>query len=154
VNDPPAVSPDAAPAITHEVLLPCTPEQAFAVYTERIGEWWHPRYTANAETLESVTIEPRVGGRVYATHSDLGEDHWGEVTAWEPGRRLVHTFHLAQDPAHPSEVAVSFDTGEGGCRVRFAHGGWTHENVAVREKFGDWSLLLDPFAGLALPEST
>jgi hypothetical protein len=62
------------------------------------------RYTANAETLEAVTIEPWVGGRVCATHGDTGEDDWGEVTVWEPGHRLVHTFTLAQDPRYPSEV--------------------------------------------------
>ena len=129
----------AAPPITHEYELGCSPERAFEVCTGRIGEWWDARYTANAETLESVTIEPRVGGRVYATHSDLGEHEWGGVTVWEPGRRLVHTFTLAQDPAHPSEVAVELEPGEdGGSVVRFAHGGWTEANVADRQKFGDW----------------
>jgi hypothetical protein len=55
-----------------------------------------------------VTIERFVGGRGYATHSDLGEHDWGEVTLWESGHRLVHTFTLAQDPQHPTEVAVEF----------------------------------------------
>jgi uncharacterized protein YndB with AHSA1/START domain len=140
----------AAPPITHEYELRCGPERAFAVYTGRIGEWWDPRYTANPTTLESVTIEPHLGGRVYATHADLGELDWGEVTAWEPGRRLVHTFSLAQDPAHPSEVAVELAPREGGGSVmRFAHGGWTHANVGAREKFSDWSVMLERFAALA-----
>jgi uncharacterized protein YndB with AHSA1/START domain len=87
------------------------------------------------------------------THSDVGEDDWGEVIAWEPGRRLVHTFTLAQDPEHPSEVAVEFEpTGEG-CTVRFAHGGWTEANVATREKFSDWPVMLDRFAALADSDS-
>jgi len=68
---------------------------------------------------------------------------------WEPSRRVVHTFTLAQDPAHPSEVAVEFvPTGEG-CTVRFAHGGWNEDNAGVREKFRDWGMLLDRFAALA-----
>jgi hypothetical protein len=71
------------------------------------------------------------------------------VTVWEPGRRLVHTFTLAQDPAHPSEVAVEFLPAGEGCTVRFAHGGWNEGNAAVREKFGDWDMLLDRFAALA-----
>jgi hypothetical protein len=33
--------------------------------------------------------------------------------------------------------------------VRFAHGGWTDANVAVREKFGDWPIMLERFATLA-----
>lgn len=136
-------------AIAREYTLGCSPEHAFATYTERIGEWWDGRYTASAETLEAVTIEPRVGGRVYATHSDLGRHDWGEVTAWEPGRRLAHTFTLAQDEQHPTEVSVELVASEGGCIVRFEHGGWTDANVAERSKFGDWAVLLDRFAALA-----
>lgn len=61
----------------------------------------------------------------FATHDDIGESDWGEVTTWEPGRRLVHTFTLAQDPRAPSEVSVELVDGEEGCTLRFAHGGWT-----------------------------
>lgn len=96
-----------------------------------------------------MTIEPRVGGRVFATHDDLGDDDWGVVTAWEPGRRLVHTFTLAQDPQAPSEVSVELDGGDGGCTLRFAHGGWTDANADARAKFGDWPVLLDRFQALA-----
>jgi hypothetical protein len=113
-------------------------------------DWWDARYTANAETLQGVTIQPFVGGRVYATHSDLGEHDWGEVTAWENGRRLVHTFTLAQDPRHPSEVAVEFVPGEAGSgsTMRFVHGGWTEASAGAKEKFGDWRIMLDRFAAL------
>ena len=147
---------DASTApITHEYVLRCGAARAFATYTQRIREWWDPRYTANADTLEAVTITPRVGGRVRARHRDIGEDDWGEVTVWEPRRRLVHTFTLAQDPQHPSEVAVEFVPGgadgnsDTGCTVRFAHGGWTEANAAERQKFTDWPVMLDRFAALA-----
>jgi hypothetical protein len=143
------VSDAAAGPITHEYALRCSPEHAFATYAERIGEWWDPRYTANADTLQDVTIEPRVGGRVYATHSDIGKDDWGEVTAWDPGRRLVHTSTLAQDAQHPSEIFVEFEPDGPGCAMRFAHGGWTEANVASRAKFTEWRVLLDRFAALA-----
>jgi uncharacterized protein YndB with AHSA1/START domain len=102
-----------------------------------------------------VTIEPSVGGRVYATHSDIGEHDWGEVTVWEPGHRLVHTFTLAQDPQHPSEVAVEFVPAESegeagnGSTVRFVHGGWTEANADARKKFGDWPVMLDRFVVFA-----
>ena len=112
------MSVGATAAIVSEYALSASPERAFATYTERIGEWWDGRYTANAETLEAVTIEPHVGGRVYATHSDIGKDDWGEVTVWEPGRRLVHTFTLSQDELHPSEVSVEFAPDEEGCVMR------------------------------------
>jgi hypothetical protein len=144
------VSEAAAAPITHERVLGCSADEAFAIYTERIGEWWDPRNTANAETLQAITIEPSAGGRVYATHNDIGEHDWGIVTVWEPGRRLVHTFTLAQDPAHPSEVAVDFvPDDEARSTVRFAHGGWTDANAQVRAKFSEWGAMLDRYAALA-----
>lgn len=133
--------------LLHELTLQCSAADAFAMYTQRIGEWWDARYTANPETLREVSIEPRVGGRVYATHSDLGTHDWGQVTVWKPPRLLVHTFGLAQ--RSPSEVAVEFTDVDGGCHVRFEHRGWTDENAADRSKFGDWPLLLGRFATLA-----
>jgi hypothetical protein len=141
--------------ITHKYSLRCSPDEAFAAYAAGIGDWWDPRYTANAESLQGVTIEPRVGGRVYATHSDIGEDDWGVVTVWEPGRRLAHTFTLAQDPRQPSEVAVEFVRADNpaeavaGCTMHFEHRGWTEANAAVRQKFGDWRVMLDRFVALA-----
>jgi Activator of Hsp90 ATPase homolog 1-like protein len=143
------LSAESLPAISHKRFLRCSAQHAFAVYTGRIGEWWDPNYSANAETLRSVTIEPRVGGRVFATHEDLGEHDWGEVTVWEAGERFAHTFTLAQDPQAPSEVRVEFADDEGGCDLRFAHGGWTEANAADRAKFNDWPVLLERFAQLA-----
>jgi hypothetical protein len=146
------VSASLAP-IAHEYVLPRRAEDAFETYVARIGEWWDPRYTANPKTLEEVTIEPRGGGRVYATHSDIGKDDWGAVTVWEPGRGLVHTFTLAQDPAHPSEVDVEFvSDDESTCSLRFAHGGWTEANAAARPKFGDWRVILDRYAALLVAQ--
>ena len=139
---------DATAPIALEYDLRWSPEEAFVAYASRIGEWWDGRYTANADTLEAVTIEPRVGGRVYATHRDLGVDDWGEVTVWEPGKQLVHTFTLAQDRRHPSQIAVEFVPAGDLCTIRFAHGGWTDANIAHRKKFGDWPVLLDRFAAL------
>jgi uncharacterized protein YndB with AHSA1/START domain len=85
----------------------------------------------------------------------MGEHDWGEVTVWEPGHRLAHTFTLAQDPQHPSEIEVDFVPGESqgetstGCTMRFAHGGWTAASVEARKKFGDWRVMLDRFVALA-----
>jgi hypothetical protein len=101
--------------------------------------------------LSTVVIEPRVGGRVFARHSDVGEDQWGVVRVWKPGRKLVHSFTLAQDPTAPSEVSVEFVPGKGGtgCELGFAHGGWNSRNAGAREKFSDWAVMLERFVKLA-----
>lgn len=149
------MSVDPLGPIHYQYTLDCAPRIAFAVYTERISEWWDPRYTANSESLKAVTIEPFVGGRIYATHEDIGEDEWGRIIVWETGQRLVHTFTLAQDEEHPSEVAVKFMPVEQSqglrCTMEFSHGGWTAANVAARARFGDWPIMLDTIAALIGP---
>jgi hypothetical protein len=138
------------PPLTFERHLRCDAAHAFAVWTAAAGRWWDPRYTASADTFEDVTVEPRIGGRVYASHGDLGEHDWGEVTAWEPGARVVYAFTLAQDPAHPTELAATFTprTG-GGCTLRLTHGAWTEANTDGRARFTDWPVLLDRFVAAA-----
>jgi hypothetical protein len=41
----------ASSPIGLEYRLGCSGQQAFDTYTERIAEWWDPRYTASPETL-------------------------------------------------------------------------------------------------------
>ena len=75
--------------------------------------------------------------------------YWGEMTIWETGHRLAHTFILARDPRHPSEVAVEFvPADDHASTLRFAHGGWTDANIRARNEFADWPLVLDRFASL------
>lgn len=135
--------------ITHAYELRCARELAFDVFTRRIGEWWPATYTMNPATLRAVTLEPRVGGRLFATHRDEGEHEWGRVRLWEPGHRLAVSWTLAQPPEHPSELTVSFVEREGGCTVLLEHGGWSAANALSRSKFSDWPLILERFAALA-----
>lgn len=143
---------DALPPIRHQWPLACSPARAFQVYTTQIGQWWDARYSANSATLTGVTIEPYAGGRIYASHHDLGQHDWGAITVWEPGRRLAHTFTLAQNPAQPSVVHIEFvpfADHPGRCTLHFVHGGWSADAAPVRAKFGDWPVLLGRFAALA-----
>ncbi len=128
--------------------LSCDVSTAFATYVERIGEWWHPMYTANPDTFETVTIEPAVGGRIVERHT-TGETHdWGEVLVFQRDIEIAHTFTLAQPDEVPSRVDVRFHATRAGCEVELTHGGWTPENGAYRAKFTDWALILDRFVAL------
>jgi hypothetical protein len=132
----------------HEVVVGCDPATAFEIWTTRGGAWWPGGYTADERTFSGLTIEPHVGGRVVERHDDGRTFVWGEVTVWEPGAHLAHTFSLAHS-GDPSAVDVRFTAADGGTLVRLEHGGWHEGNVMDRPKFGDWPVILASFAALA-----
>jgi hypothetical protein len=144
---------EAAAPIELEYELDCTMEEAFDAFARRIDEWWHAAYAP--EGLERVEIEGVVGGRAAMHLADGTTYRWGTVTVWKPPREYAQTFALAQDPEHPSTLAVRIEPTmangrrHSGSRVHFAHGGWTAANVAGRARFTEWSILLDRFAAVA-----
>jgi len=132
------------------LALRCPPDHAFDTYARRIGEWWDPRYTADADTFTGVTIEPRVGGRVVEHHGDGRDVVWGTVTVWQPGRILAYTSSLAQAPGHPTRIELAFaPDDDDGAVVLFQHGGWDEDNAADHDKFSDWPQILERFTALA-----
>jgi catechol 2,3-dioxygenase-like lactoylglutathione lyase family enzyme len=139
---------EAAGPIELSYQLDCTQEEAFDAFTGRISQWWHPAYAP--EGWRSTRIRGEVGAHVTMELQNLATFSWGTVTAWEPPRHYAQTFTLAQDPEHPSTLDAWFSPGDnGGCQMRFAHGGWTAGNLAGRARFSEWGILLDRFAAVA-----
>jgi hypothetical protein len=151
---------EAAAPIELAYDLDCPEDVAYDAFTLRIDEWWHPAYAPPG--LERVEIEPRAGGRTMMHLEDGTTYTWGTVTVWEPPHHYAQSFGLAQDPDHPSTLAVWFDPrgargrSRPGCRFRFSHGGWTAANLGDRARFSEWDILLGRFVALAegrpLPE--
>jgi uncharacterized protein YndB with AHSA1/START domain len=89
-------------------------EHAFRVFTEDIGSWWDPGHHLFEGTLESMTFEPQVGGRIIDRYDDGRECPWARVLAYDPPTRVVFSWDIAPDwkPSSDydksSEVEVTF----------------------------------------------
>jgi len=134
--------------LTFEVA--CGVEHAFATWTERTSTWWPSTHTVSAATDLRISFEPRVGGRIYerAPHGD--EHDWGEITAWEPPRRLGYLWHLRADRADATDVEITFvPVADGRTRVEIEHRGWERLGTAGEERRdrnrGGWAGLLPHF---------
>jgi uncharacterized protein YndB with AHSA1/START domain len=111
------------------VDVACTVEHAFRVWTATIGTWWPADHTVTVEPAPAVVLEPGVGGRIYERTPDGTEHDWGEVTVWEPPRRLGYLWHLRADRSDATDVTIRFvPTGEG-TRVEIEHAGWERLGV-------------------------
>jgi uncharacterized protein YndB with AHSA1/START domain len=132
----------------------CTPEHAFAVWTTRLSTWWPTGHSASGDPDTVVTLEPRLGGRIYERTPDGTEFDWGEVIEWSPPHRLAYRWHIAWDVERATDVLLTFvDLGNDRTRLDIVHSGWERfgeESETWRTaNSGGWSALLPTFVAAA-----
>jgi Activator of Hsp90 ATPase homolog 1-like protein len=103
----------------------CSAEHAFSVWTSKIGTWWPADHTVTGRDDLVVVMEAGVGGRIYERTPDGAEHDWGEVTIWNPPKRLAYLWHLRRDRSDATEVEIRFLADEAGAtRIEIEHRGW------------------------------
>ena len=122
-------------------------DHAFAVWTERIGQWWPPDHTFTGRADLQIELEGRVGGRIFERSLDGGEWDWGEILVWEPPTRFVYSWYLRRTPQEATEVEIRFvATSATATRVEIEHRGWERlgsEGPSWRDRNrGGWETLL------------
>lgn len=131
--------------ITREVLVDADPDLAFAVFTDRIGQWWpvgelsvHGGGTSVAFT-EGTIVETAPSGAVSV---------WGTVTVWDPPSTLAFTWHPGRDKGQASRVTVTFAATGEQTLVRLEHAGWEvfDDPEAAREEYHEgWPRVLEQY---------
>lgn len=112
--------------IRKEIDVDAPAERVFRIFTERFDLWWPPSHHIGQSALESITLEPREGGRWYERCADGTECQWGKVLAWQPPKRVLLAWQLDMqwqyDPALLTEVDVRFEAlGPKATRVVLEH---------------------------------
>jgi uncharacterized protein YndB with AHSA1/START domain len=153
-----------AAVVRREIVVDAPIEKAFAVFTERFGDFKPREHNLLSAPLAETVFEPRVGGSIYDRATDGSICRWARVLEYQPPERVVFswdigpTWQLVTDPENASEVEVRF-VAETPQRTRVElehrhldrHGpGWE----AVRDGVGHaegWPLYLDRYAALFAP---
>jgi hypothetical protein len=100
-------------------------DHAFQVWTSRTSMWWPTPHTWSGEPGLKIIFEPWVGGRIFERTPSGQEYEWGEITHWEPPRRLAYLWHIMTDRADATDVEIAFiDLGDARTRVEIEHRGW------------------------------
>lgn len=120
-TDPPAAPPGHVPPIRREILVDADPATAFAVFTERISQWW---------PLEDLSVYGP-GGAVGFTDGQIVEQSasgdaavWGTVYLWEPAAALAFSWHPGGPPDQATHVEVTFTQADAQTLVTLTHTGW------------------------------
>jgi uncharacterized protein YndB with AHSA1/START domain len=150
-----------AAVVRRQVVVEASQETAFAVFTERFGDFKPAEHNLLGVPIAETVFEPRAGGHIYDRGTDGSECRWARVLAFEPPDRVVFswdvgpTWQLETDPENASEVEVRF-IAESADRTRVElehrnidrHGpGWEAVAGAVGHDQG-WPLYLDRSAAL------
>jgi uncharacterized protein YndB with AHSA1/START domain len=150
-----------AAVVTRQIVVAAPIEKAFAVFTERFGDFKPKEHNLLAAPITETVFEPRAGGSIYDRADDGSECHWATVLVYEPPQRVVFTWNIGptwqvvNDPEAVSEVEVRF-TAEAADRTRVElehrnldrHGpGWEAVSGGVGADAG-WTLYLDQYAAL------
>ena len=119
--------------VVKAVMVRCSQERAFEVFTREIGTWWPTEtHALHPGRVAQVVIEERDGGEWYEIAVDGERGHIGTVLSWEPPSRLVVSWEVnAEHPA--TEIDVRFSAVEGGTRVDLEHRGWERLGDAAGE---------------------
>jgi uncharacterized protein YndB with AHSA1/START domain len=151
----------ATAVVRRQIVVQAPIEQAFAVFTERFGDFKPPEHNLLQVPIAETVFEPKVGGHIYDRGTDGSECHWARILAFEPPTRVVFSWDIGPqwtietDPANASEVEVTF-VAEAPDRTRVElehrhidrHGpGWASVSEAVADDQG-WPLYLQRYAAL------
>lgn len=77
--------------VRHSVHVRCPVPHAFAVFTERVDEWWPPSHRRAGGRVE---LRPGAEGRLVEHTEDGSERVLGTTARWAPPRELAFDWHL------------------------------------------------------------
>jgi Activator of Hsp90 ATPase homolog 1-like protein len=132
-----------------QVRVPCNPEQAFELFTERISEWWPlPTHSVGENQAVTVRLDGRVGGELVEHLADGRTDVWGTITEWRPPTVFAMTWHPGRVAEQATYVEVTFTPEDSSTLVTLTHSGWINRDDAdaARHSYDSgWDLVLDRY---------
>jgi uncharacterized protein YndB with AHSA1/START domain len=147
--------------VRKHVVVDAPIDHAFAVFTERFGDFKPPEHNLLGTPIAETEFEPRVAGGIVDRAADGSECRWARILAFDPPDRVVFSWDISPqwsietNPAQTSEVEVQFYA-ESPTRTRVElehrhidrHGpGWEAITDGIDGAQG-WPLYLDRYAAL------
>src|SRR5258705_13972093 len=85
----------AAAVVRRQIVVQAPIERAFAVFTERFGDFKPREHNLLRAPIAETVFEPKVGGHIYDRGVDGSECHCARVLAFEPPDRGVFRWDIS-----------------------------------------------------------
>ena len=155
------MSQGAPTVVRKELVVQATIDRAFAVFTERFGDFKPREHNLLDAPITETVFEGHVGGYIIDRGSDGSECRWARILVFEPPHRVVFSWDISPqwqvqvDPERASEVEVRFIAeSEQRTRVELEHRhlerhgpSWESVSTGVDGENG-WPLYLARYAAL------
>jgi uncharacterized protein YndB with AHSA1/START domain len=151
--------------VRRQIVVQAPIERAFAVFTERFGDFKPPEHNLLRVPIAETVFEPKVGGHIYDRGTDGTECRWARILAFDPPVRVIFSWDISPqwtietEPDNTSEVEVTF-IAETPQRTRIElehrhidrHGpGWPAVSDGIAND-GGWPTYLQRYAALFAEE--
>lgn len=139
--------------IKKSLIVPLTPKEAFALFTQNMDSWW-PKASHSVTGKKAKLTFPKHKGEDIVEHGANGEIVvWGTLIAYEPGAYLAFSWHPGRTAQEATVVTVTFTKTPEGTRCDLTHGGFdilgeTADAVSTSYLKG-WDMVLGCYASAA-----
>jgi hypothetical protein len=144
---------DTQLVVRKELVVERSVEDAFALFTEGIAEWWplDRGHSIFDERSDHPVMECREGGRIYEVSAAGEEAEWVSVLEWDPPHLVRVRWHPGAAVADATEYVVRFAAaGEKATRVELVHTGWEHFGDGAFQRYDGynrgWDIVLGEYA--------
>ena len=139
--------------INKSLVVPLTPSEAFALFTDDLDVWW-PKATHSVTGAKAKLVFPtHKDGEITEEGDDGKVAIWGKLIAYDPGKYLAFTWHPGRPAQEATVVTVTFTQTTAGTRCNLTHGGFdilgnTADAVSTSYLHG-WDMVLGCYASAA-----
>ncbi|HSG79216.1 MAG TPA: SRPBCC domain-containing protein [Acidimicrobiia bacterium] len=135
--------------VRKEVRVPRPREEAFRLFTDRIGAWWPTAsHSLGGDAVVDVRFGSGVGDLIVEVRDDGTEVAWGEILAWEPPAR-VRVRWAVSSPGPATTWEATFSAVGDATDLVLEHWGWEAHGDGAEEACASyeegWSPVLDRY---------
>jgi DNA-binding transcriptional ArsR family regulator len=110
--------------VRKEVRVPRSREEAFTLFTDRIGAWWPTAsHSLGGDAVVDVRFGSAVGDQIVEVREDGSTAAWGEILAWDPPERVRVLWAVSSGRPTTTWEATFSEDGDG-TRLVLEHWGW------------------------------